>query len=816
MITFVIFLIVFLSAVSSFFAYKKVIKTEESDVFIKDKVVLHIKLPKSAVDATEVTAESMFANLHGLLGNDETGVKETTSFDIIATPTGLKFYAITNTENKSFLENQIYAYYPQVQIEVVDDYITEELENQANVTAKYFHLSKKDFFPIKTISEIESDPLAPLLEVVSDYGKKGLAGIQFVVRPEKDNWQQEGFSYISELKGGAKNKSNLIIRATLFVLKALVTFIFPPKPNAPKKESSDKPAELNSIEEAHIKNIQSKLKKMGFKTTIRVFLISKEAESNSFSSYFNSVLASFKQFTGGEYNSFLLFEHSQSGSEAMEYIKNRSLLKTSNILNTEELATLVHFPTNKLVFAPNVSRAESKRGEPPLDLPIEGDINFFGTTNFRNESVKFGIKNGEDRLRHMYFVGKTGVGKSTLFENMIIQDIIDGRGCGYIDPHGDTIEKILKRIPKNRIEDVVLIDPSNEKMPVGINVLQCPDPLQKNLLASSVLSAFKLQFGYSWGPRLEYLLNYALLTLIEVDGTTLLSVSRLLTDKNYRKYILEKVTDPMVLKFWNNEYAELENAFGAEAVSPIQNKVNRLLSSTTLRNILGQRNSTISFDEVMNNKKILLVNLSKGLIGDDNASLLGSLIVNRLTFYAMQRAKMSFEDRMPFYLFVDEFQNFATESFVTILSEARKYGLSLNLTHQYTAQLPEPIKDAILGNVGTIVAFTVGSQDAKVLSPEFFPVFDENDMIVQEKYNFYCKLHINGATSKPFSGKSLPPIYNKDTDLSKEIKKYSFEKYGKSIDYVEQKIKTWLDRPFDVGMAIAERYKKISDNNITN
>ncbi len=805
---FIVILILIIALLSGYFAYKKVLSTEEKDLSMSlDKVVLLIKLPKVSKDSTtSTTTENLFANLHGLLGTDKTGGNEITSFEIVGTPTGLRVYAATSKQNKSFLENQIYAYFPGVQVEEVKDYLNDESLKERKISNKYFLLSKKDFFPIKTLKNFETDPIAGIMEVISDYGKTGLAGLQIIIRPETDSWQPLGFDYISELKGNVSKKKNLIFSIIGFILKGLVNFIFPPSPNAKPAAKEEKAKELNSIEEAHIKNIQDKLKKMGFRTTMRAFAI----EQSNPAPFFSSVSATFKQFTGSEYNSFTLSENTQSGEEALKYATDRYLLKDSYILNTEELSTLIHFPGSSFSATPSVSRAESKKGEPPLDLPIEGDVNFFGTTNFRNEKVKFGIKNGEDRLRHMYFVGKTGVGKSTLFENMIIQDINDGRGCGYIDPHGDTIEKILKRIPAHRKEDVVLIDPSNEKMPVGINVLECPDPLQKNLLASSVLSAFKLQFGYSWGPRLEYLLNYCLLTLIEVDGTTLLSVSRLLTDKNYRKYILEKVSDPMVLKFWNHEYPELEETFGSEAVSPIQNKVNRLLSSSTLRNILGQRRSTISFDDVMNNKKILLVNLSKGLIGDDNAALLGSLVVNRLTFYAMQRAKMNFEDRVPFYLFVDEFQNFATESFVTILSEARKYGLSLNLTHQYTAQLPEPIKDAILGNVGTIVAFTVGSQDAKNLSPEFYPVFDENDMIVQEKYNFYCKLHISGDTSKPFSGTSLPPLYNKESDISKEIKQNAFEKYGRPQEYVEEKVKIWLNRPFDVGMAIAEKYRNVT------
>jgi hypothetical protein len=805
-------LFLLITGTSVFLAYKKakLKSTGPSDI---ETDVLQIKLPKASTDSEKTGAEAaerLFSNLHGLLGTQSDSSLETVSFEITGSDKGVLFYVAVPSSTRVFVESQLYAHFPNVQIEKVDDYLHKFDTTNYDVTLQSIKLSKSDFFPIKTFKTLEVDPLSSITETLSGLEKNELASIQITVRPLEDGWQQKGYDYINELKVG-KNAGFLanVINALLVGFGNL--FFGPPTDKS--SSSSAEKKELSPSDQVNITNVEEKLLKMGYLTEIK--LLTSFTKPSKTKTFFQSVLATFKQYSSAHLNGFVQASFTEKGSVAVSSFLKRHIYTKGFILNTEEIAGIFHFP-GSFVSTPNISRASARKGEPPLNLPVDGDVTYFGTTNFRNKNTKFGIKNGTgDRLRHMYFVGKTGAGKSTMFEHMIIQDIKDGRGCCYIDPHGDTVEKILTRIPKERIKDVVLINPADIKNPPAINVLECPDPSQSNLLASSVLSAFKLQFGYSWGPRLEYLLNNALLTLVEIEGTTLLSVTRLLTDKNYRKYILEKVQDPVLLNFWNKEFVELEQSFGAEAVSPIQNKVNRLLASTTIRNVLGQRKSTIKFDEIMDTKKILLVNLSKGKIGDDNSNLLGALIVNRLMFHAMQRSGIDEKDRVPFYLFVDEFQNFATESFVTILSEARKYGLSLNLTHQYTAQLPIEIKDAILGNTGSMVAFTLGAQDAAVLKEEFAPTFDENDLISQEKFNFYCKVYIDGSTSKPFSGVGLPPKYVKENSYSDEIKDYTAKTYGRPKDYVEERIKVWMSRPFDAGLAIAEKYRQMEKANAT-
>ena len=810
---FIIILVSIVTLVSGYLAYKKVISLNKY-LMPSDLIILQVKVPKeierSEAKTAPVAAERMFSSLHGLLNTSPEDTYEVINFEVFASAKGIIFYVTLPKVTRNFVEGQIYAHYPGAQIEEVSDYLPSIDSTNKKVILQNMVLAKKSFFPIKTFMDFDVDPLNSITESLSEVKEGDILALQISVKPLEDNWQQTGHDYVSVIKNGDKADSGLGMNALVNALFKSLQFLVWGSPSTQSSGASASPApKITAVDEIHITSIEEKLTKMGYLTELKIMCIyENEAMMKS---YMRSVKGAFKQYTATQSNSFVPGKLNLTNELALNHYSLRGLSKREGyVLNTEELASIFHFPS--LVSTPNISFTLSKKGEPPLNLPMEGDVNFFGITTFRNKQVKFGIKNNEDRLRHMYFVGKTGSGKSTLFENMIVQDIKDGRGCGYIDPHGETIEKILTRIPKERVEDVVLIDPSDSEYPIGINVMECPDPRQKNLLASSVLSAIKLQFGsFSWGPRLEYLLNYSLLTLTEVEGTSLLGITRLLTDKNYRRYILEKVSDPMVKKFWNEEYKELEISFGAEAVSPIQNKVGRLLASSTIRNILGQKHSTVKFNEVMDSKKILLVNLSKGKIGEDNANLLGSLIVNRLMFYAMQRASISENRRVPFYLYVDEFQNFATESFVTILSEARKYGLALHLTHQYTAQLPETIKDAILGNVGSIIALTLGAQDASILAPEFAPVFDENDLISQERFHFYCKLYVDGATSKPFSGRSIPPMYNRDEDNSILIKQSSARKYGKERLYVEEKIYQWLDRPFDAGMAIAEKYRALAE-----
>lgn len=436
----------------------------------------------------------------------------------------------------------------------------------------------------------------------------------------------------------------------------------------------------------------------------------------------------------------------------------------------------------------------------------EKDITFFAQTNFRNQMTRFGIKR-DDRRRHMYLIGKTGMGKSNTLESMVISDIRAGNGVCLIDPHGDTAEKLLDFIPNNRINDVIYFNPADLEYPIAFNILEAVDPAKKHLIASGLIGIFKKIWADSWGPRLEYLLRNAILALMDYQGSTLLGITRLLTNKAYRQKVVEKIQDPVVKAFWVEEYSKYPDAFQAEAIAPIQNKVGQFLSNALIRNIIGQVKSTIDMREIMDNKKILLVNLSKGRIGEDTSSLLGAMIITKLYLAAMGRVDILEEQREDFYVYVDEFQNFATESFANILSEARKYHLNLIIAHQYIEQLDETVAAAVFGNVGTIVSFRVGATDAEMLGKEFAPEITEENLVSLDKYTIYLRLMIDGVASVPFSATTLPPITDTTTNREK-VTKVSRERYSNSRPIVEDKISRWSKSLADINPVKGKGGKK--------
>ncbi len=429
----------------------------------------------------------------------------------------------------------------------------------------------------------------------------------------------------------------------------------------------------------------------------------------------------------------------------------------------------------------------------------ENEVTLFAKTNFRNKQVPFGIKR-EDRRKHMYVIGKTGMGKTTMMENMIIQDIVNDNGLAFVDPHGDSVEKILNYIPARRINDVVYFNPSDMEFPIAFNILESVDPRYKHLVASGLMGVFTKIWANLWSARMEYILNNAILALLDSPGNTLLGISRMLIDKKYRKRIVDNVKDPIVRSFWQDEFANWNEKYRMEAIAPIQNKVGQFLSSGIIRNIVGQPKSTVDLRELMDNKKILLMNLSKGRVGEDNSALLGAMIITKLQLAALSRVDIPEEDRNDFYLYVDEFQNFATESFATILSEARKYRLNLIVGHQYIGQLVQDnntkVRDAVFGNVGTIVTFRVGAADAEFLEKEFMPIFTENDLVNIPKHTVILKLMINGVASDPFTAETLPPGTYEKTDNGEKIIRVSRERYANPVSDVEDKITKWMGQEF--------------------
>ncbi|KKU90949.1 MAG: hypothetical protein UY23_C0005G0045 [Candidatus Jorgensenbacteria bacterium GW2011_GWA1_48_11] len=423
------------------------------------------------------------------------------------------------------------------------------------------------------------------------------------------------------------------------------------------------------------------------------------------------------------------------------------------------------------------------------------DVVYFGRTDFRNANRLFGIKRS-DRRQHMYVVGKTGTGKSALLHNMIVQDIVNGEGVCVVDPHGELVESILGKIPEERMKDVIYFNPADTDFHIGFNVLELPDPKYKHLVASGLMGIFTKIWSNVWSARMEYILNNAIMALLDTPGTTLLGITRILVDKEYRQKIIANLKDPVVKAFWVHEYEQWRDQFRNEAIAPIQNKVGQFLSTALIRNIVGQSQSTIDIFDIMNSSKIFLVNVSKGRIGEDNSALLGGMLITKIQLSAMERVRLPEEERVDFYLYVDEFQNFATDSFANILSEARKYRLDLILAHQYIGQLETDIstkvRDAVFGNVGTMVVFRVGAADAEFLEKEFEPEFAIQDIVNLPNYCVYLKLMVNGVTSRPFSSNTLPPFKVVTSELmEKKIIEASHKYYSRPRAVVEKEIEEW-------------------------
>jgi hypothetical protein len=431
-------------------------------------------------------------------------------------------------------------------------------------------------------------------------------------------------------------------------------------------------------------------------------------------------------------------------------------------------------------------------------MPKENKITYFAQADYRNKLTPFGIK-AEDRTRHVYVIGKTGMGKSTLLENMAVQDLRNGEGMAFIDPHGGTAELLLDYVPEDRINDVVYFAPFDTDYPVAFNIMEDVGHDKRHLVANGLMSAFKKIWVDAWSARMEYILNNTILALLEYPDATLLGVNRMFTDKDYRKKVVDHITDPSIKSFWVDEYAKYTDRYTQEATPAIQNKVGQFVSNPLIRNIIGQPKSTFNIREMMDQKKILIMNLSKGKVGDQNTNLLGSMLITKIYLAAMSRADATRDEmaELPnFYFFVDEFQSFANESFADILSEARKYHLNLTIAHQYIEQMQEEVRAAVFGNVGTMITFRVGSFDADVLEKEFLPAFSAEDIVNLDKYQLYLRLMIDGVGSRPFSAVALPPIPRAAHSFKEEILKHSREFFGRKRSDVEEEIVRWHQTSF--------------------
>lgn len=753
--------------------------SHNGEIIPSDNVLMRLMVPKNN-DRTPAAAELLFAALHGVF-NYSSKIQPEMSFEIVSINKFIQFYFFVPTELKEFVEGQFYAQYPTVEISQVDDY-TQKVFEEKYVVGYDVQTTKEDVYPIKTFQSFDVDPLSGITSVLSQLGANEEVWIQICISPVADSWQKKAVSYVKAIRAGRDPNEPL----WKTILKGVGSAA-----QVPSQAGGSAPAqvEISGPASLAMSGIETKATKLGFKTKIRVVSLSSDyARSRQTAS---AIAGALKQYNTTNMNGFVQ-GNMVEGAPIVELFKRRTIGSGGYVLNIEEIASIFHLP-GESVETPAMDWAGSKKGEPPQNLPIvddpltSGDTTIIGKTNFRNVETNFGIKM-RDRALHIYTIGKTGTGKSTLLSNLIIDDIVKGRGVAVVDPHGDLINDVMEYIPQERVNDVVYFCPADRDYPIGFNLLESVDPEYKNIVASGIVGIFKKIFGESWGPRLEYILRNVVLGLLDYPSATMLSIIKVLTDTQFRRQVISKIEDPIIKDFFLNEYERYDQKFRTEAVAPIQNKVGQFLSSTIIRNIVGQEKSTIDIRKIMDEQKILLIDLSMGKIGEDNSALLGSMLITKIQMAAMSRADMPKHLRVPFYLYVDEFQNFATDSFAVILSEARKYGLSLMMANQYIAQMPENVANAVFGNVGSIIAFRVGAQDAESLQREFMPVFEAPDLINQNNYNIYIKMAIDGVTSAPFSSQTLMPLVQKSM-LNESIIESSRIKYSMARADIEQQIK---------------------------
>jgi hypothetical protein len=738
-----------------------------------NSTLLQVSLPKDneiKIDA----AEQMFSALYAtrkIWDKDKLAFFKSQphlSFEIVGLPGDIRFYVNVPNEHRDFVEKQINGSYPDAEITTVTDPASKQREGRVlgteyNIFSKEgkvafvsLRLKEASHEPIKTYKDLPVDSLSSITTVLAKMGEGEGAALQILISPASSKWKKEGRSFIGHVK---KNEAN------------------------PEKASYKSDAkELEAIE--------SKLQKPGFETTIRIVVSAKTYEAAK--AHVENIKGAFSQFT--LYNSFTKNKNYFKGWFMNDFIyRYFPMWGQTGVLTSDELATIYHFPNKSIYSTPGIHWQTAKRAPAPATLPTSGL--YLGKSVYRgvNRPVYIGR---DDRRRHTYIIGKTGTGKTEFLKTMIMQDIQNGEGLAVIDPHGDLIEDILLMIPPKRAEEVILFDPSDTERPMGFNMLEAKTEQQKHFMVNSVIGLMYKLFDPNKtgivGPRFEHAVRNAMLTVMYQEGSTFIEVMRVLTDQTFVQELLPKVQDPIIRRYWTDQIAQTSDFHKSEVLDYITSKFGRFVTNKMIRNIIGQADSSFDFRKVMDEKKILLINLAKGKIGEENSNFLGLILVPRILVAAMSRQDMPMDKREDFFLYVDEFQNFATPDFAQILSEARKYRLNLIVANQFIGQMEEEIKNAIFGNVGTIASFRVGVTDAGYLQHEFQPLFSENDLINVEKFNAYMRTIVNTEPVPPFSIDTTKDI-SKEKELQNPrvaelVKELSRLKYGKAEEVVETEI----------------------------
>lgn len=733
---------------------------------------LHIIIPQGEEGHSKM--ETKFQELLVSLRNTVTG--ERFSFEYLGYEQYTYFYVAVEERHKETIEGLVYSIFPEAELNVLPDYTKMFDPEKRGIAGTVLKLREKDVYPIRTYDEFEEDSMARLFAVNSKLASGEQTWTQIIVEPHDD----------TGLYHFLRNWRFWVVRMKKFFSIR----------DRMRKEG------LLGVNKRRFELAADKEKTKPFRVSIRLAYLAKDADTAK--RKIGALIDSFYHFTDTDINGFVAGRITTNPSFAAQFATRRHATKF--ILSSKEVATLYHLPNADLV--PHIVHVLARKSDPPQDLPraTEKDVSPFGITNYHENYVPFGIRR-EDRRRHLYVVGKSGSGKSKMLELLIQNDMIEGKGVAVLDPHGDLVDAVLRYVPRNRINDVIVFDPGDIDWPIAFNPLIRVDEAYKMQMTIGIIDIFKKLFGSNWSDRLEHVLRYTILALLDSPNTTVLSILKMLTDKNYRQKIVARINDNVVKSFWVSEFAAWSEKFDADAITPLLNKVGQFVATNMVRNVVGQPDMKFDIRDIMDNKKILLMKVSKGLLGEENSSLIGSMIITKIYQAAMSRANIREEEREDFYFYVDEFQNFATDTFYEILSEARKYHLNLTIAHQYMGQLSDKIRQTVFGNVGSMVSFRVGAEDAGVLEKEFEPIFKERDIINLGVREFYIKMSVAGEIREPFSGRTMnvPKVTD---DCTKEIMKQSHEKYCLPRKEVEELLKKWDEAaaapPSEKDMAMVE------------
>ncbi len=726
------------------------------------------------------------------------------SFEIVAREGLVHYYVVVPVALIDVIGQAVAAAYPSARLEEVEEHIIfSEVGKMSGTIGGEFTLKKDYIFPIATFQESKRDASRALLNALSAAGREDGVGVQILIRPAQDGWVKKS---ISEAEAISKHKGKKTGFAALSSSKDIMEALWkPPESGDDKDKPEDK--QLSNLDRAKVETIEEKTRYPGYETLVRVVVSSNTAVRSQI--LLKNVISAFALFDSPTYNGFK-FTMTRNIEELVTAYIFRFFPQgvNTNILNTVELATIFHLPDQKNIPTSQVERQMSKQVDGPNQIMDEGFL--LGYNEFRG--VKKPIRlSSNDRRRHTYIIGQTGTGKSVLLENLAFQDMMDGKGFAFVDPHGDSVEALLSKVPKDRVEDVIYFNPSDMMSPIGLNMFEFDHEDQKDFLVQEAINMLYGLYdpGHTGivGPRLEHIFrNSALLLMADPVGGTFIDIPKLLVDQDYMKSKLKYVKDQTVLDFWTKEFPASQRSNEAgEVISWVVSKFGPFISNDAMRNIIGQTKSGFNLRDIMDNKKILLVNLSKGKMGELNSKLLGIIFVMKFQAAAMGRANQPESERVDFSLYVDEFQNFATESFESILSEARKYRLNLILGNQFMTQLTDKIREAIIGNVGTVITGRIGITDAEILVKKFSPAFDAEDLTKLPNHESIASVMINNVPSAPFSMSWVPPMGQTNAQLNDALKRLSAAKYGRPRAVVEKEI---FDR---LGAAEAAKKTKLEE-----